>query len=57
MPVGSAGLWREFDSQLSALDQSITRLTGTWGDLSIQSFYPPHHLTMGEGGARISAEN
>ena len=28
-----------------------TRYTGTWGDLSTQSFYPPHHLTMGEGGA------
>lgn len=27
------------------------RLTGTWGDLSTQSFYPPHHITMGEGGA------
>ena len=30
---------------------NITRYTGTWGDLSTQSFYPPHHLTMGEGGA------
>jgi CDP-6-deoxy-D-xylo-4-hexulose-3-dehydrase len=30
---------------------TITRYTGTWGDLSTQSFYPPHHLTMGEGGA------
>lgn len=30
---------------------NITRHTGTWGDLSTQSFYPPHHLTMGEGGA------
>jgi len=29
----------------------ITRYTGAWGDLSTQSFYPPHHLTMGEGGA------
>lgn len=29
----------------------ITRYTGTWGDLSTQSFYPPHHLTLGEGGA------
>jgi CDP-4-dehydro-6-deoxyglucose reductase, E1 len=29
----------------------ITRYTGTWGDLSTQSFYPPHHITMGEGGA------
>lgn len=26
-------------------------MTGTFGDLSSQSFYPPHHLTMGEGGA------
>ena len=25
--------------------------TGTTGDLSTQSFYPPHHLTLGEGGA------
>ena len=29
----------------------IIRYTGTWGDISTQSFYPPHHLTMGEGGA------
>jgi CDP-6-deoxy-D-xylo-4-hexulose-3-dehydrase len=29
----------------------LTAPTGTWGDLSTQSFYPPHHLTMGEGGA------
>ena len=28
-----------------------SRLTGTFGDLSTQSFYPPHHITMGEGGA------
>ena len=25
--------------------------TGTWGDIGTSSFYPPHHLTMGEGGA------
>ncbi|MDR0536007.1 MAG: lipopolysaccharide biosynthesis protein RfbH [Puniceicoccales bacterium] len=29
----------------------ITRRTGAWGDISTQSFYPPHHLTLGEGGA------
>ncbi|MCP9916650.1 lipopolysaccharide biosynthesis protein RfbH [Cyanobium sp. ATX 6F1] len=29
----------------------VARWTGTWGDLSTQSFYPPHHLTMGEGGS------
>ena len=26
------------------------KFTGTFGDLSTQSFYPPHHLTLGEGG-------
>lgn len=31
--------------------QLLTAPTGTWGDLSTQSFYPPHHLTLGEGGA------
>jgi CDP-6-deoxy-D-xylo-4-hexulose-3-dehydrase len=30
---------------------TVTRPTGAWGDLSTQSFYPPHHLTLGEGGA------
>lgn len=25
--------------------------TGSFGVLSTQSFYPPHHITMGEGGA------
>ena len=25
--------------------------TGTFGDLSTQSFYPPHHITLGEGGS------
>lgn len=28
----------------------ITKFTGTWGDLGTSSFYPPHHMTMGEGG-------
>jgi len=27
------------------------KLTGTVGDLGTSSFYPPHHMTMGEGGA------
>ncbi len=26
------------------------RLTGTVGDIGTSSFYPPHHMTMGEGG-------
>jgi len=31
--------------------EPTSKYTGNWGDLSTQSFYPPHHLTMGEGGA------
>ncbi|MBH24540.1 MAG: lipopolysaccharide biosynthesis protein RfbH [Myxococcales bacterium] len=27
------------------------QLTGTFGDLATLSFYPPHHMTTGEGGA------
>lgn len=27
------------------------RYTGTVGDIGTSSFYPPHHMTMGEGGA------
>ena len=28
-----------------------TKKTGTWGHIGTSSFYPPHHMTMGEGGA------
>ena len=28
-----------------------TKYTGTFGDIGTSSFYPPHHMTMGEGGA------
>lgn len=28
-----------------------SRFTGTIGDIGTSSFYPPHHMTMGEGGA------
>ena len=27
------------------------KFTGTVGDIGTSSFYPPHHMTMGEGGA------
>ena len=43
-----------FSDNSPGLDEGpdrVVRWTGTWGDLSTQSFYPPHHLTMGEGGA------
>jgi CDP-6-deoxy-D-xylo-4-hexulose-3-dehydrase len=29
----------------------MTKFTGTIGDIGTSSFYPPHHITMGEGGA------
>ena len=44
----------EFTENSPGLDEGedrVVRWTGTWGDISTQSFYPPHHLTMGEGGA------
>ncbi|MDC0088859.1 lipopolysaccharide biosynthesis protein RfbH [Porticoccaceae bacterium] len=30
------------------------RMIGTWGDIATLSFYPAHHITMGEGGAVFS---
>ncbi|MDD5285990.1 MAG: lipopolysaccharide biosynthesis protein RfbH [Desulfuromonadaceae bacterium] len=34
----------------------IWRYTGTIGDLGTSSFYPPHHMTMGEGGAVYTSD-
>ncbi len=53
MPVARAAAlgFTENSPGIPSDGASITRFTGTWGDLSTQSFYPPHHLTMGEGGA------
>ena len=49
------GLWLVEDN-CDALGSRYTidgeeRLTGTIGDIGTSSFYPPHHMTMGEGGA------
>jgi len=32
------------------------RLTGTFGDLATCSFYPAHHITMGEGGCVLTSQ-
>jgi CDP-6-deoxy-D-xylo-4-hexulose-3-dehydrase len=32
------------------------QLTGTFGDIATSSFYPPHHMTMGEGGAVYTSD-
>jgi CDP-6-deoxy-D-xylo-4-hexulose-3-dehydrase len=45
------GLWLIEDNCDALGSRYDGRLTGTFGDLSTQSFYPPHHLTLGEGGA------
>jgi len=29
----------------------VTKKIGTWGHIGTSSFYPPHHMIMGEGGA------
>lgn len=49
------GLWLVEDN-CDALGSKYTidgteRYTGTIGDIGTSSFYPPHHITMGEGGA------
>lgn len=31
-----------------------TRNTGAWGDIATHSFYPPHHITLGEGGCVVT---
>lgn len=33
------------------------RKAGTFGDLATLSFYPPHHMTMGEGGAVLCKDD
>jgi CDP-6-deoxy-D-xylo-4-hexulose-3-dehydrase len=30
------------------------KMAGSWGDISTVSFYPAHHITMGEGGAVLT---
>jgi CDP-6-deoxy-D-xylo-4-hexulose-3-dehydrase len=32
------------------------KLTGTFGDIATLSFYPAHHITMGEGGCVLSKD-
>lgn len=49
------GLWLVEDN-CDALGSTYTldgktKFTGTFGDIGTSSFYPPHHMTMGEGGA------
>ena len=45
------GLWLIEDNCDALGSRYQDRYTGTFGDIGTSSFYPPHHLTMGEGGA------
>lgn len=45
------GLWLIEDNCDALGSKYRGRYTGTFGDIATSSFYPPHHITMGEGGA------
>ena len=50
------GLWLIEDNCDALGSRYNGRYTGTFGDLGTSSFYPPHHLTMGEGGAVYTSD-
>jgi CDP-6-deoxy-D-xylo-4-hexulose-3-dehydrase len=45
------GLWLVEDNCDALGSRYAGALTGSFGDLATFSFYPAHHITMGEGGA------
>lgn len=48
------GLWLVEDCCDAVGSTYEGRAVGTFGDLATTSFYPAHHLTMGEGGAVLT---
>jgi CDP-6-deoxy-D-xylo-4-hexulose-3-dehydrase len=51
------GLWL-IEDNCDALGSAYGgKYTGTFGDISTSSFYPPHHITTGEGGAVFTDSN
>lgn len=48
------GIWLIEDNCDALGSKHYGRLTGAWGHLSTCSFYPAHHITMGEGGAVLT---
>lgn len=47
-------LWLVEDSCDALGAEFDGKMIGTWGDIATLSFYPAHHMTMGEGGAVFS---
>jgi CDP-6-deoxy-D-xylo-4-hexulose-3-dehydrase len=48
------GLWLVEDCCDAVGAQYKGRMVGTFGDLATTSFYPAHHITMGEGGCVLT---
>jgi CDP-6-deoxy-D-xylo-4-hexulose-3-dehydrase len=51
------GLWLVEDNCDAAGSRYRGKKTGTFGDLATLSFYPPHHMTTGEGGAVLCSDD
>lgn len=47
-------LWMLEDNCDALGSEYLGQKTGTFGDISTLSFYPAHHMTMGEGGALLT---
>ena len=50
------GLWLIEDNCDALGSRYRDRLTGTFGHLATFSFYPAHHITMGEGGCVVTGD-
>jgi CDP-6-deoxy-D-xylo-4-hexulose-3-dehydrase len=51
------GLWLIEDNCDALGSKWRGRLTGTFGHIGTSSFYPPHHMTTGEGGAAYTDDD
>ena len=51
------GLWLVEDNCDALGSTCAGRPTGSFGDLATSSFYPPHHITTGEGGALCTSDD
>jgi CDP-6-deoxy-D-xylo-4-hexulose-3-dehydrase len=47
----SEKFWPDSTQNSKSKTQNVFRYTGSFSDIATSSFYPPHHITMGEGGA------
>jgi CDP-4-dehydro-6-deoxyglucose reductase, E1 len=50
------GIWLVEDNCDALGSRYLGKMTGSFGDLATFSFYPAHHITLGEGGA-VATDN